>query len=127
MAAPHKAVGPKSEKPWRQEINKAIRELIEVEEDGKAKKVRALRLLARKLVKKGLDGDTAALKEIGDRLDGKAVQGVELGLDVKITKIERRIVEPKVIDGRVLKSAAEADSGPAPGASPRPLAGPSDS
>ncbi len=35
----------------------------------------------------------AALKEIGDRLDGKAMQGVDLKMDVTITGIERRIID----------------------------------
>ena len=81
MAAPKhpKAQGSKPDKLWRDEINKAVHELREAEGEGKAKKVKALRLLARKLVTKGLAGDVTALKEIGDRLDGRAVQGVEFG------------------------------------------------
>lgn len=45
--------------------------------DGK--KTKKLAMLARKLVEKALGGDIAALKEIGDRLDGKPAQAVELG------------------------------------------------
>ncbi|MDE5455706.1 hypothetical protein GWE18_23265 [Bradyrhizobium sp. CSA112] len=40
---------------------------------------RVLRALARKLVEKGLEGDLAALREIGDRLDGKPAQIIERG------------------------------------------------
>ena len=41
-------------------------------------KTKELYALADALVKKALGGDVAAMKEIGDRLDGKAVQGMEL-------------------------------------------------
>lgn len=43
---------------------------------GKTKK---LSMLADKLVERALEGDIPAMKEIGDRLDGKPVQGVEFG------------------------------------------------
>jgi hypothetical protein len=43
-------------------------------EEGKPKK---LERLADKLVEAGLEGDVSALKEIGDRLDGKPKQAVE--------------------------------------------------
>ncbi len=35
--------------------------------------------MAGRLVEKALAGDVTALKEIGDRLDGKPAQAVELG------------------------------------------------
>lgn len=38
--------------------------------------VQALEKLADALIAKGKEGDVAALKEIGDRLDGKAVQAI---------------------------------------------------
>ncbi len=98
--------GSKQEKPWRLAIQKASRELIDADIDGKPKKIRALNLLARKMFKKGLNGDVAAAKEIGDRLDGKPVQGVELGLDVRITRIERHIVTPKAIGGPIVEGVA---------------------
>ena len=77
MAAPKVPKGAKSDKEWRDTIRLAVYEVRKDPADGKAKKV--LRQLARKLVDRALDGDIAALKEIGDRLDGKPVQGVELG------------------------------------------------
>ena len=54
--------------------------------------------MARRLVNKGLDGDVLAIKEIADRLEGKAVQGIEVGVDVQVTAIERRIVDSKVVE-----------------------------
>ena len=81
------------DKPWRAAIRKAVHELRPVGDD-KADKVKALGLLADRLVTKGLDGDIAAIREIGDRLDGKAVQGVGLDVAVTVTAIERTIVDP---------------------------------
>ena len=74
MAAPKKAVGPKSDKLWRDAIMVAVKRQAT---DGK--KTKKLALLADKLVTKALDGDITAMKEIGDRLDGKPAQSVELG------------------------------------------------
>lgn len=42
--------------------------------DGDKKKLRAL---ADKLVEKALEGDVSAIKEIGDRIDGKPKQQIE--------------------------------------------------
>ena len=50
--------------------------------------------MALRLVTKALEGDVAALKEIGDRLDGKPAQAVDVEVAVAITTIERRIVDP---------------------------------
>jgi hypothetical protein len=40
-----------------------------------------LRLLADKLVERALDGDMAAIREIGDRLDGRPAQALHHGSD----------------------------------------------
>jgi hypothetical protein len=50
---------------------------------------RALRALARKLIEKGLEGDLAALREIGDWLDGHPARMVEGG-DVKVEVLSDR-------------------------------------
>lgn len=89
MAAPKSPRGAKSDKEWRDAIRLAVNELRDDPESGG--KAKALRLLARKLVQKAMDGDVSALKEIGDRLDGKPAQAVEMsgkdGEDLSI-KIE---------------------------------------
>ena len=74
MAAPKKAVGPKSDKMWRDALMVAVKRLTD---DGT--KTKKLYLLADALINKALAGDVSALKEIGDRLDGKPAQAVELG------------------------------------------------
>ena len=43
-----------------------------------------LRAIAEGLYARAAEGDIQAAKEIGDRLDGKSVQGVELSADVNV-------------------------------------------
>lgn len=57
----------RANKPWREALDRAI-----IQSDGKT-----LRALAEALIKRAKRGDVQALKEIGDRLDGKAIQQVE--------------------------------------------------
>lgn len=63
-----------------------------------------LRRLAEALISKAEEGDLGALKEIGDRIDGKAAQqvivnGDEEGGPVRISKVERVIVRPENTNG----------------------------
>jgi hypothetical protein len=44
--------------------------------DGKVRKFRRLRLVARALVNKAVDGDVAAIKDVIDRMDGKPPQQI---------------------------------------------------
>lgn len=53
-------------RPWAEAVHRAL-----LAEDGKK-----LRQIADKLIDKALEGDVSALKEIGDRVDGKAIQAV---------------------------------------------------
>ncbi len=94
--------GRKSDKEWRNAIRKAVHELVEAAGEGKAKKTKALTLMARKLVSKAIRGDVIAMKEAGDRLDGRPRQEVELDMPRNITVIERRIVD--VIDAEVVEA-----------------------
>lgn len=64
---------PKSEKVWAAAVRRAVNRRLENEE-GKPKK---LERLADKVVELAMNGDMAAVKEIGERLDGKAAQSVE--------------------------------------------------
>jgi hypothetical protein len=67
-------------------------ELAALGEDSKA-----LRGIARSLIMAASDGKMDAIKEIGDRLDGKPAQAIENGDDGAfevIQRIERVIVDP---------------------------------
>lgn len=85
MARPHRPKGAWSDKAWRDAIRLAVNE---PHEKGKKK----LRALADELVKAGMAGDVPALKEIGDRLDGKVPQALVGGDDdskpIRITRVE---------------------------------------
>ena len=64
-------------RPWAEAINRAL-----LAEDGKG-----LRKLAERLIDKASEGDVTALKEIGDRMDGKALQAIT-GADGGAVKVE---------------------------------------
>jgi hypothetical protein len=57
-------------KPWADAVR-----IVMSEEDPKTHRPRLL-LLAERLFTQAMAGDMAAIKEIGDRLDGKPAQGV---------------------------------------------------
>lgn len=73
-------------KAWADAVRKASHAI-----DPKTK-TKKLDLLARSLVSAGLDGDVSALKEIGDRLDGKVPQAFVGGdadsQPIRVTRIE---------------------------------------
>lgn len=58
--------------PWRDAINRALAQRDERQQGH------ALRNIAEKLLAAAEIGDVGALKELGDRLDGKAAQAVVL-------------------------------------------------
>ena len=62
-------------KPWTEALTRAL-----LEKDGKK-----LRAIADKLVEKVMDGDIQAIKEIGDRVEGKALQSLEAKVDASVT------------------------------------------
>lgn len=72
---------------WRDAIRRAI-----LADDGQR-----LRAIAEALLTKAAEGDVAAIKELGDRIDGKPAQMIGVGQDpdagpVQITRVERVIV-----------------------------------
>ena len=79
-------------KQWRAAINRAL-------EKRGANKIEALDALAEKLLANAEEGDMAALKELGDRLDGKPAQAIIGGDEdtppIRFTEIKRTIVDPK--------------------------------
>lgn len=76
MAAPKKPAGAKSDKIWRDAIMRAVKRRLAGEGEPQA-----LEKLADKLVDEGLNGDISAIREIGDRLDGKPSQQVNVNGD----------------------------------------------
>ena len=67
--------GAVADKFWGEAVRRAV---YRETEDDEGKKARRINLIADKLCKMAIDGDMAAIKEIGDRLDGRAPQGVDL-------------------------------------------------
>ncbi len=65
------------DKPWKEALWLAVNERM-----GDRKK---LRHLADKLVSKALEGDVQALREIGDRIEGKPTQSIDANVDGHIT------------------------------------------
>lgn len=87
----------KKGKAWAEAIRRAIREKYDGE-DWEAK----LAKLAKELVDAAGEGDMQALKEVGDRLDGKPSQAVDLGSDPDrpvIQKVVRELVRTPHTDG----------------------------
>lgn len=82
MAAPINPKGAKSDKIWRDAVMRAVRRLGGDTPPKSTTKAQRLDLLADALVAKGLEGDVPAIREVGDRLDGKAVQAIEQTSDV---------------------------------------------
>ena len=69
--------GPKSDKIWADAIRKAVHDLSEIDDpEKKGKKLKKLNVLAANLVDKAIGGDVPAMKEVGDRLDGKPAQTI---------------------------------------------------
>ena len=83
------------EKRWCAAINRAL------DQRSRVASIEALDLLAEKLLAKCDEGDMSALKELGDRLDGKPAQVIQGDAENPLhlfTKIERTIVRTKTAD-----------------------------
>jgi hypothetical protein len=98
---------PKRDKIWKDAIIRAIKRREDTDPH-------ALEKLADKLLA-GVDaGDVAAMKEFGDRVDGKVAQAIVGGDDddapVRLETIRRIIVDPGHSDGGGVPPAA----GPSP-------------
>lgn len=90
MGAPVGNKNATKNKLWAEALNRAL-----LAEDGKK-----LRALAEKLIARAEEGDVTALKEIGDRMDGKPTQQTEIsgpdgGAIETVSKIVREIADPK--------------------------------
>lgn len=58
---------------WKDAIKYA---LANYEDLGRIERGQALKAIAKKMIEQAIDGDKDARKEIGERLDGKAVQAI---------------------------------------------------
>lgn len=90
MAAPEgNTNSSKSNRLWGETIKRAV-----LQSDGAR-----LRAIAEKLLDKASEGDIQAIKELGDRLDGKAAQSVALmggdGGPVQLQAVDWNPVAPK--------------------------------
>lgn len=74
MAAPVGNNNAGKNKPWQEAIRRA---LARAEDEGN---YRSLNALADKLLDKASEGDMSAIRELGDRLDGKAQQDINAAL-----------------------------------------------
>ncbi len=68
----------KGGKPDKLMRDALILELNREAQDADGQMTKRLRHIARKLVDKAAEGDVAAIKEVNDRVDGKAHQSVEM-------------------------------------------------
>ena len=71
--AGNKNSGRKLDKWWGDAVRKAVMQVDDGDPDGRKK----LDLIAEALAEKACAGDIQAIKEIGDRLDGKPKQSIE--------------------------------------------------
>ena len=99
MAAPVGNQNASNARQWRAAIERALEARSVSRMDGK----RQIDALAEKLIDAAETGDLGALKEFGDRLDGKPSQGVTVSGDADnplkvIQKIERVVVSAKSAD-----------------------------
>lgn len=94
--------------PWRDAINRALAKRDERE------KGRALANIAEKLLAAAEIGDVAALKELGDRLDGKAAQAVILAGDQDNPVQQKMTVEFVGVNAAVSGTQAEDVARPDP-------------
>ena len=78
MAAPKGNKNAAGKREWSSAIRKRVVQRKAMDE------------LADKLIDKALDGDHQALREIGDRLEGKSVQSVGNANDIPFTIIVQR-------------------------------------
>lgn len=68
--------GGKPDKLMRDALSIELHREVDIDVDGKAKRVKRLRLVANAMVEKAIGGDTTAGREIFDRMDGKVPQAV---------------------------------------------------
>lgn len=78
MAAPKGNRNASKGREWREAIRYALAKVGADEEGDEHAHIRGLRKVAQKFVAAAEEGEAWAMKELGDRVDGKAPQGIEL-------------------------------------------------
>lgn len=88
---------PPKEKSFYNALSVALNQVNGIDEAGQ--KVTKLRSIAEKLVVAAEAGESWAIKEVADRIDGKPMQQTEItgedGGPLLVQQIVRRIVDPK--------------------------------
>ena len=83
---------PKTDKIWADALRRAVMRRIEGEE-GKPQKIERI---ADKVVELALDGKVDAIKEIGDRLDGRPKQAMDVNANIAGSlAVTKRVVRPE--------------------------------
>jgi hypothetical protein len=99
--------GPRRVKVWRDAINRAIKRREDTDP-------LALERLADALLRKVAEGDVSAIKEFGDRVDGKVAQIIagdeELPGVKQVHEIRRTIVDPKHPDSEGIPAVTSTGS-----------------
>jgi len=97
MAAPRNPLGAKSDKLWRAALLRAVKR----RKEGKGSP-QQLERMADKCVERAVKGDMVAAKEVGDRLDGRASQSVDIDVTAPVTEIVRRIIAPGSVEAQAV-------------------------
>ena len=89
----------------------ALRKALASYKTGTIKRKKALHHVAKSLINKAIDGDIAAIKEIGDRLDGKPAQAITGPQGEPISLVERVIVVQAIKqDGEIIEGETVQES-----------------
>jgi hypothetical protein len=78
MAAPKGNANAARGKVWREALDKAVKQYVNKE--AGIERGQALFKIATRVVEQALDGNTNAITEIGNRLDGKPHQSMDIGV-----------------------------------------------
>lgn len=82
---------PKGSLSWSSMLRKTAEEDCGIKEDGT--KVSKMEAIAKKMLELALAGDVQAIKEFGDRLDGKAKQQIEGDLKLTLSSLRDKYVK----------------------------------
>lgn len=108
MARP---VGSTNEKSWRYALVKAVNRRT----DGKGSP-KKLDKIADKCANEAMNGESWAIREVGDRLDGKPAQAIQIKGDPESPVIfNLRLgdgIQPKMIEGGAVEVLPDALTGP---------------